>query len=142
LTEKVEVRQLEKISSRLVELGLRNLHDYAYLADSPLTNLRQVQHCLESQNGGSSTYIDRGKALSTVLTEAISILKPDQEEPPCPPPRDWHPYIILRDAYIEDDPNRTIMSRLYISEGTFNRTRRSAIKSVTRILIEWEASLN
>jgi hypothetical protein len=38
--------------------------------------------------------------------------------------------------------NREIMSRLYISEGTFNRTRRAAIRSVARMLEEMEAALN
>jgi hypothetical protein len=46
----------------------------------------------------------------------------------------------LHDAYIEDQLNRDIMSKLYISEGTFNRTRRSAIRSVTRALEEMEAA--
>jgi hypothetical protein len=55
------------------------------------------------------------------------------------PRREWYPYIILRDAYVNCLPNREIMDRLYISEGTFNRTRRSAIRSLTRQLIEEEA---
>ena len=33
---------------------------------------------------------------------------------------------------------RDIMSKLYISEGTFNRTRRVAITSLARALIEME----
>ena len=32
--------------------------------------------------------------------------------------------------------NREIMARLYISEGTFNRTRRNALKGLARLLIE------
>lgn len=56
-----------------------------------------------------------------------------------PPPREWYPYIILHGAYIDDKPNREIMSQLYISEGTFNRTRRSAMRTVTRVLEEMEA---
>jgi hypothetical protein len=40
---------------------------------------------------------------------------------------------------MEDRLNREIMSQLYISEGTFNRTRRAAIRSVARLLGEMEA---
>jgi hypothetical protein len=57
-------------------------------------------------------------------------------------PREWHPYLILHGAYLEDRLNRDIMSQLYISEGTFNRTRRSAIRSVRRMLQEMEAALS
>ncbi|MDH5507570.1 MAG: hypothetical protein OEZ02_10145, partial [Anaerolineae bacterium] len=55
-----------------------------------------------------------------------------------PPSREWYPFLILRDAYLNDVPNRDIMSRLYISEGTFNRTRRGALRAVTRIVGEME----
>ena len=47
-------------------------------------------------------------------------------------PREWHSYAILYDAYVEDVPNREIMARLYISEGTFNRLRRKALQAVSR----------
>jgi hypothetical protein len=42
----------------------------------------------------------------------------------------------LYDAYVEDAPNREIMARLYISEGTFNRVRRKALRAAARSL--WE----
>jgi len=136
-----QIYLMEEISPRLVELGLRNLHDYAYLGDSPLAKLRLVERCLESAERGLATHIERGQAVSSVLREAVAQLKPALDEPGGTPPRTWHPYIILRDAYLDDEPNRQIMSRLYISEGTFNRTRRSAICSVARLLTEMEANL-
>jgi DNA-binding CsgD family transcriptional regulator len=43
---------------------------------------------------------------------------------------------VLHDAYVEGVPNREIMARLYISEGTFNRTRRNAIRGLARLLAE------
>lgn len=132
---------VEEISPRLVELGLRNLHDFAYLSDSPLAELRLVEQCLESAERGIHTHIERGQAVSSVLKEAVSQLKPALDEPSGTPSRTWHPYIILRDAYLDDAPNREIMSRLYISEGTFNRTRRFAIRSVARLLTEMETAL-
>ena len=51
----------------------------------------------------------------------------------------WQAYLILHSAYVENQPNRDIMSRLDISEGTFNRTRRSALQAVARLLEEMEA---
>ena len=44
------------------------------------------------------------------------------------------------EAYLEEIPNRDVMLKLYISEGTFNRTRRAAIRSLARALGEMEAS--
>jgi len=51
-------------------------------------------------------------------------------------PRVWYNYVVLYDAYVEDVPNREIMARLYISEGTFNRTRRNALRGLSRMLLE------
>jgi hypothetical protein len=34
------------------------------------------------------------------------------------------------------------MMKLYISEGTFNRTRRSALRCVARVLNEIESNVN
>lgn len=129
----------EQTLPRLVELGLRNLHNYAYLGDSPLTHLRLVERGLESH---PPTHIERGKAVSTLLEEAVSRLRPDQDEPCGTLDRSWYPYIILRDAYLDGEPNRNIISRLYISEGTFNRTRRAAIASVARLITEMESGLD
>jgi hypothetical protein len=42
---------------------------------------------------------------------------------------------------MEEISNRDIMLKLFISEGTFNRTRRAAIRSVARTLGEMEAAL-
>ncbi len=126
------------ISVQTVELALRNLHNYAYLADSPLSKLCLVVQRLENLKIETDTHIDRGRAVSEVLSEAVLKLRPSQEDMPKPPPRTWFPYIILWDAYLENKPNQEIMSRLYISEGTFNRTRKTAICSVARLLMEME----
>lgn len=130
---------LEIISSRDVELGLRSLYDYSRLAELPLAETGLVQ----KRNGKEASHIETGKAVHTVLCQALEWLRPPGNEKENSisgvPRRDWYPYIILRDAYVNCLPNREIMDRLYISEGTFNRTRRSAIRSLTRQLIEEEA---
>jgi hypothetical protein len=110
-----------------VEEGLRHLSDYAALGSSLL-----AAH-LET-NG--LNHIERGKTVRTELIHAIEALKPSGPRPSGIPPREWYAYIILHDAYIEDAPNREIMARLYISEGTFNRQRRKALQAVARAMLE------
>jgi hypothetical protein len=83
-----------------------------------------------------STHLDRGKCVFQILAGVVEKLKPLTDLERDPPPREWHPYLILFWAYFEDTPNREIMARLYISEGTFNRTRRSALRSISRALEE------
>jgi len=123
------------VSAEMVEDALRNLCDYTRLGDSPLVHLGLVGAHLP---GGQATHLERGKVVHEVMLEAIEMLRPDGAIPRDPPPREWYPYLILRDAYLEEVSNREIMMRLYISEGTFNRTRRSAIRSLARALGEME----
>lgn len=129
----------QKISVKMVEDALRNLYDYSYLGDSPLGELKLVRSKLPPDR---ITHLDRGKALHRVLSNTIEKLRPDTAEFGEPIPREWHPYLILHDAYIEDKPNREIMLNLYLSEGTFSRTRRAAVRSVTRALEEMETVLH
>ncbi len=123
----------ETVSPELVaqvEDALRRLYDYAYLGEQLLGErvLPRAQAC---------THLDRGKALNALLIATIEKLRPPATvEPRELPPREWHPYLILRDAYVRGETNRDIMSRLYVSEATFHRTRRSALRAVAQTLIE------
>jgi hypothetical protein len=121
-----------------VEEALRHLDDYTYLARHPLAGSRLVQRRLPAE---LRTSLDRGKAVYDVLAEGIEKLRPAGKQPSDPPPRVWHPYLILHGAYLANTPNREIMCRLYISEGTFNRARRGAVQAVTRWLEELETAL-
>jgi hypothetical protein len=123
------------ISTVTVDDALRNLYDYSRLADSPLARIGLVSAHLPD---GQVTHLERGKAVHKIMLEAIEKLRPGGAIPRDPPPREWYPYLILHDAYLKEVPNREIMMRLYISEGTFNRTRRSAIRSLARALGEME----
>jgi GAF domain-containing protein len=125
----------EKIPVREVELALRNLKDYSYLADTPIGHLRRTR---QYQPEHSVTHIDRGKAAAHLLMDTLDQLKPAGDKPGAVPAREWYPYLILYEAYVEEKLNRDIMARLYISEGTFNRTRRQALNSVARLLEEME----
>ena len=125
----------ELIPVSVVEDGLRNMHDYSYLGSSPLANLEQVKNQLSAD---AVTHLDRGREVHHILLAALGKLRPAGDLPHEPIPRDWYPYVILYDAYVKEIQNRDIMGRLYISEGTFNRTRRAAIRSLTRALAEME----
>ena len=123
-----------------VEDALRRLHDYPALGDHPLAQLAIVRQNLSSSPGSTSTLIDRGKALNKVMVQAIQKLQPEGVPPNTltVPPREWHQFIVLHDSYVLDELNRDIMSRLYIGEGTFNRTRRRALQGVARALQDME----
>ena len=128
---------IELIPTTVVEDALRNMHDYSYLGDSPLANLERVKNQLTT---GAATHLDRGREVHNILLTALEKLRPTGDPPNEPIPREWFPYIILHDAYVKEIQNRDIMSRLYISEGTFNRTRRAAIRSLAKVLAEMETS--
>ena len=129
----------EGLAVGTIEEALRNIHDFASLGDMELAETKLV---LTRLPDGDCTHLDRGKVVYTVLEEAVAKLRPEKELEDGIPPREWYPYLILQYAYFEGKLNRDIMSTLYISEGTFNRTRRSAIRTVTRVLVELEGNLN
>jgi hypothetical protein len=126
---------MDQVSVKDVENALRNIYDYAYLGDLAFAHFQLIESRLAADE---VTHVDRGKMVNKVFVEAVEKLRPDAKIPRDPPPREWHPYLILYGAYMEDRLNRDIMSRLYISEGTFNRTRRAAIRSIARVLGEME----
>lgn len=112
---------------KILEEGLRHLSDYIALGQSPLADLLDIQ---------AGSQVERGRELQKVIIEAIELLRPAEKRPPEPLPRVWYNHAVLHDAYVEGVPNREIMARLYISEGTFNRTRRNAIRGLARLLME------
>jgi hypothetical protein len=124
----------------LVEDGLKRLYDLLYLDEHPLTKLRVVELQAEARKGSAASCLDRGKVLCQVLVQGLEVLRPDGPEPKggIIPTREWHPFMILRDSYVRGERNRSIMSRLYIGEGTFNRTRRRALRAVAKALYTME----
>jgi len=126
------------ITPQVVDQALRSIHEYARLAELPLAKLKLVQRKLNS----NPSHIEVGESVYRVMLMALEKLHPKAEQgrpaKNAAISRDWYPFIILQEAYVDCLPNREIMAKLYISEGTFNRTRRSAIHSLTRLLIELE----
>lgn len=110
-----------------VEDALRHFSEYTALGQSPLADRLNIH---------AESHVERGKQLQKVLGDAIDSFRPAGTRPPEPLPRVWYSYAVLYDAYVEGIPNREIMARLYISEGTFNRTRRNALRSLARLLLE------
>lgn len=133
------VRDPDQISVETVEDALRHMADYGYLGDHALTRFKVVKAKVAIN---AVTHLDLGRAVHGMLAEAIEKLRPGTSPAGDPPPRDWYPYLILHDAYVEGIPNRDIMSRLYVSEGTFSRTRRAALRALARALEEMESAVS
>jgi hypothetical protein len=112
---------------RHVEDALRHFSDYTVLGESPLVEWAGIR---------AESHVECGKQLQKYLAQAIDSFRPAGTRPPEPLPRVWYSYAVLYDAYVEGVPNREIMARLYISEGTFNRTRRTALRGLARSLQE------
>lgn len=112
---------------KTVEDGLRHFSDYIVLGQSSLADWAGIQ---------ARSHVERGKHLQKILADAMESFRPAGARPSEPLPRVWYSYVVLHDAYVEGVPNREIMARLYISEGTFNRTRRNAIRGLARLLME------
>jgi hypothetical protein len=129
---------VREIPVRDVEDALRNLTSLPYLGDHALASLRAVSARVPAQG---ATHLDRGRALYHILVDTLEKLRPEGQRPRDPIPREWHPYVILHDAYVEDKPNRDIMAQLYIGEGNFNRARRAGLRALTRLLEEREAAV-
>jgi hypothetical protein len=111
----------------LVDQALRHLGDYAWLGESPLVARLGL---------AGETHIARGKALRHHLETAIEGLRPAGPAPRDSWPRAWQGYLVLRLAYLEDLPNREIIARLYLTESTFARLRRKAVRAVGQSLME------
>jgi hypothetical protein len=124
----------------LVEDALRRLNDLLYLGRHPLARLAIVEARLATAGNRTPFLHERARALGTVLCEALEALRPCVTPPPrsSVPGREWRAYLILQWAYFDGELNRNIMSRLQLSEGTFNRTRRQALQTLAAVLYEKE----
>lgn len=112
---------------KLVDDCLRHFSDYLFLGESPFA---------EQIGVGEGTNIERGKKAQVRIREAIQSLRPQGERPPEPPPREWFNYVVLHDAYVQGLPNREVAARLFVSEGTFHRVRRHAVRGVAKYLAD------
>ncbi len=137
-TARALVAKTDPAFDRQVESALQRLYDLAFLCEHPLAQLPLVTSRMAQRE--SANCLDRARILRGLLQEAIEQLRPNGAMPASTviPRREWHLYLILHRAYIEGELNNWIMSWLQISEGTFNRTRRRALQSVAKVLMELE----
>ena len=110
----------------LVEGALRHLNDLPALSEHPL--LREMQGASEPLG----TPLERTGALRNALEQAIERLRPAgaRPSPGSSAVGGWLHYLVLREAYVDGRPNKQIMQRYALSEGTFHRARRRAIDAV------------
>lgn len=138
----------EDNATALTEDALQHLNDYTYLGNHPFTKLAVINRFLSAGDtasgsisaGAGVTHLEQAKALHALLVYAIEQLRPAGAEPSASvvPGRQWYAYLVLRDSYVKEELTRDIMARLYISEGTYNRTRRPAVQSVAKTVQEME----
>ena len=130
---------------RLTEEGLRRLNKPAALTDCGLMGrIPRTVAAHADRDGarpGEATPVEQARALREVLVLAIERLKPPERDtaPGSPSALQYH---ILREEYVQELPNKHIMTRHSISEGTFHRNRRSAISLLARELAKQEDLLS
>jgi hypothetical protein len=149
--------ELEEVSAahlaRLTQAALRCLNAPAALADCGLAERlpRTIAAFYRSSMGLTNqlaegapmlsvpTPLEKARALRTALVEAVERLKPaDEGDPGAPAALQYH---ILHDEYVLGRPNKQIMTRRGISEGTFHRNRREAVAILSRELARQEERL-
>ncbi len=111
---------------QLVKEALTQFWGGPKLADSPLLGLRTVRRILDGQ-GGSST-----RALQSVLRQAISNLRPDDQLDPSA--QEWLLYNLLEGRFLQRKTVRDVANRLAMSESDFYRKQRIAVEEVARQL--------
>jgi hypothetical protein len=110
----------------MVEGALRHLNDLPTLAEHPL--LAELPGSAEI----SGTPLERAAQLRNTLELAIERLRPSgaRPSPGSSAVGGWLHYLVLKEAYVDGRPNKQIMQRYALSEGTFHRARRRAIDAL------------
>ena len=110
----------------LVEGALRHLNDLPGLSQHPLVN------DLPTVSALNGTPLERAAALRNELDQAIERLRPSgaRPMPGSSAVGGWLHYLVLKEAYVDGRPNKQVMQRYALSEGTFHRARRRAIDAV------------
>jgi len=110
----------------LVEGALRHLNDLPALSTHPLLSRLPVVAGLE----GSP--LERAARLRSDLDQAIERLRPPgaRPTPGTSAIGGWLHYLVLKEAYVDGRPNKQVMQRYALSEGTFHRARRRAIDAL------------
>jgi len=110
----------------LVEGALRHLNDLPTLSQHAL--LAELPGLVEM----AGTPLERAARLRYELDQAIERLRPPgaRPSPGASALGGWLHYLVLKEAYAEGRPNKQVMQRYALSEGTFHRARRRAIDAL------------
>jgi hypothetical protein len=122
----------------VVEGALRHLNDMPTLSQHPLLGRTP------STAGSNRPAAEAATLLRGDLVQAIERLRPSTPRPSpgnSNGPGGWLHFLVLYEAYVEGRPNKQIMQRYYLSEGTFHRARRGAIDTLARDLAQRTARL-
>jgi hypothetical protein len=121
----------------LVEGALRHLNDLPTLSQHPLLSE------LPASDELAGTPLERAAQLRYVLDQAIERLRPPgaRPSPGSAALGGWLHYLVLEEAYVDGRPNKQVMQRYALSEGTFHRARRRAIDAVAVDLAQRAAAL-
>jgi hypothetical protein len=110
----------------LIEVALRHLNDLPSLSLDPLLS----ELPLAADMPG--TALERAARLRQELDQAIERLRPPgaRPSPGTSALGGWLHYLVLKEAYADGRPNKQIMQRYALSEGTFHRARRRALDAL------------
>ena len=106
----------------LVRDALTHLYDFAHLERHPLGELA----------GAPDPFLDKGKALRTLLLDTLEQLNPGDSV--SRNDREWRPYGILIRRYVDGFETEQIMRELGISLRQFQRDHRKGLLAVASML--------
>ncbi|HEY3078871.1 MAG TPA: hypothetical protein VGM69_03095 [Chloroflexota bacterium] len=110
-----------------VEGALRHLNDLPTLAQHPLLERLPPGRV---PSGRGETPLERAGRLRGEIAAAIDRLRPGGPRPAPGSslgPGGWLHHLVLYEAYVDGRPNKQVMQRYHLSEGTFHRARRRAV---------------
>jgi hypothetical protein len=122
----------------MIEVALRHLNDLPTLSQHPL--LSELPFVADAPG----TPLERAARLRAELEQAIERLRPpgSRPTPGASALGGWLHYLVLKEAYADGRPNKQIMQRYALSEGTFHRARRRAIDALALDLAQRAANVN
>lgn len=85
------------------------------------------------------TDIERGKALWSLLKEAIDRLRPSNSKPELTPA--WRLHAIAEGIYVQGKSAKEVTAELGISPRTFHRERRAAVEALATVIWQIERQM-